>query len=214
VPDTATSELPEELRARLGNILVVTGERYLESPLPDHADDEVGALVESVTAPDQSANVAALRRQLARAHIDVFAIFAHRMAMLAVREQSVARLRIGLLAYALGPGAGQADWYDVSTDLLPLSDAALRIRGDSRQAFADAARLAEGRTAQMIRWGTPPRPRWLRWLMRARLHLPGQPWKAVEAPDGFRYVVANPMSEEEFLQKIGRTREGGPPRNQ
>lgn len=210
--DTEESVLPEDLQARLDNILLVTGKGYLRRSLPCKADDEVAALVERVAAADESVHVT-VRKCLTRAHRDVLSIFSHRMAMLAVREQSVARLRIGLLAYALGQDATQADWYDLSTDLLPLSDAALRIRRDSRHAFVEAQRFAEQRTALMLKTGTPPRLRWLRWLLRARIRLPGSSWKAIEASDGFRYVVANPMSEDEFLKKLGRGREGGPPLN-
>jgi len=81
----------------------------------------------------------------------------------------------------------------------PFEDAGMRIRRDSRPAFLEAASIANSRTAMLIRIASPGRHAWLRWVKRLKIRRLGQ-WRAVEAPDGFRYVVRNPMSEAELIE--------------
>jgi hypothetical protein len=148
---------------------------------------------------------AALREELMRSltspQAGMLMGFAIRMAILGVREQSVARLRVGLLAVALGGSSRASDWRDVAADMPPLEDAGLRIRGETRPAFLEAASIAKGKTAILIRVAAPLRHASLRWVKRMKIRRLGD-WQAVQAPDGFRYEVKNPVSEAEFMEMI------------
>jgi hypothetical protein len=160
-------------------------------------DDDIGTLIEQLAKGD-----AAIREDLTRSlscpQVDVLIAFAVRMAMLGVREQSVSRLRVGLLAVALGGSSRAADWRDVATHMPPLEDAGERIHDDPRPAFLEAASIASGYTASQIRIASPPTHTAFQWLKRMRPRRLGQ-WRVIEAPDGFRYVVANPVSESELM---------------
>ena len=136
-------------------------------------------------------------------HVGVLTAFAVRMASLAVREQSGQRLRLGLLAFALAGDSPDSDWRDVFSAFTPLEDAGLRIRVDVRDAYAEAARLADERTTRsVLAWASPPRSPWLRLLKRAKIRLLDRSWRASDSPDGFRYVVVNPVSEAELLERL------------
>jgi hypothetical protein len=193
--------LRDDLRKTLDMVLALTGSSYLVSPLPSAADDDIATLMDRFAKGD-----AALRDEVARSisglHADLLMVFAIRMAILGVREQSGARLRIGLLAVALAGSSPESDWRDVFYQMPPLEDAGLRIPGDLRAAYVEAASIAKGRVAILIRGAFPPRHAWLRRTKRLKLRLLGGGWRAVQAPDGFRYVVTNPISEVELMDKI------------
>ena len=192
------SKLLDDLRKTLDGIKSPPDNRYLAWPIPSGVDHDIAALVNQFVRGD-----AALREELMRSltspQVDRLIGFGIRMAILAVREQSVARLRLGLLAAALGGSSRQSDWRDVASDMPPFEDAGMRIRRDSRPAFLEAASIANSRTAMLIRIASPGRHAWLRWVKRLKIRRLGQ-WRAVEAPDGFRYVVRNPMSEAELIE--------------
>jgi hypothetical protein len=173
-------------------------------PIPSGVDDDIAALVEQFARGD-----AALWEEtwnLTSSQVDVLRCFAIRMAILAVREQSVARLRVGLLAVALGGSSRGADWRDVTSGMPPLEDAGLRIRGESRPAFLEAAAIANSRTAILIRIASPGRYPWLCWVKRLKIRRLGS-WLAVQAPDGFRYMVRNPTSEAELIANLEKALE-------
>jgi len=198
--DVRASKLVDDLRTTLDGVKSPPENRYLAWPIPSAVDDDIATLVDQFVTGD-----AALREELmwslTSPQVDVLVGFAIRMAMLAVREQSVARLRVGLLAVALGGSSRQSDWRDVASQMPPLEDAGLRIRGDSRPAFLEAAAIAKGKTAILIRIAAPLRHARLRWLKRLKLRRLGD-WRVVQAPDGFRYEVKNPVSEAEFMEMI------------
>lgn len=193
--------LLDDLRATLDGIKSPPDNRYLAWPIPSQVDHDIAALVNQFVRGD-----AALREELMRSltspQVDRLIGFGIRMAILGVREQSVARLRLGLLAVALGGSSREADWRDVAARLPPLEDAGLRIRADSRAAYIEAASIAKDQTAILIRAACPPRLAALRWAKRIKLLLLGGGWRAVQAPDGFRYVVENPISEAELMKRI------------
>jgi hypothetical protein len=197
------AQLPPDLESRLEGVLALEGQGYFGLPLPCSEDAHVGALVEGFAAAREAVREK-LRRRLTRVHVGLLTAFAVRMASLAVREQSGQRLRLGLLAFALAGDSPDADWRDVFADFPPLEDAALRIRVDVRDAYAEATRLADGRTTRkVLAWASPPRSPWLRLLKRAKLRLVGGSWRATDSPDGFRYASVNPVSEAELIERAG-----------
>jgi hypothetical protein len=193
--------LLDDLRTTLDGIRSHRGERYLAWPIPSSVDDNIATLIDQFASGDALPRED-LTRSLSSPQVDVLIGFGIRMAILGVREQSVARLRLGLLAVALGGSSREADWRDVAAHLPPLEDAGLRIRADSRAAYIEAASIAKDQTAILIRAACPPRRAALRWAKRMKLILLGGGWRAVQAPDGFRYVVGNPISEAELMKRI------------
>ena len=189
--------LIDDLRTTLDAVKSPPDNRYLAWPIPSGVDNDIAGLIDQFVTGD-----AALREglmwSLTSPQADTLICFGIRMAMLAVREQSVARLRVGLLAVALGGSSRQSDWRDVMGQMPPFEDAGMRIRGDSRPAFLEAASIATGYTVWQIRGAAPLRQAWLRWVKRLKIRRLGQ-WRAVEAPDGFRYVVRNPRTEAELM---------------
>ena len=198
--DVRASQLVDDLRTTLDGVKSPPDNRYLAWPIPSRIDDDIATLIDQFVTGD-----AALREELMRSltspQAGMLMGFAIRMAILGVREQSVARLRVGLLAVALGGSSRASDWRDVAADMPPLEDAGLRIRGETRPAFLEAASIARGKTAILIRVASPLRRSWLRWIKRVKIRRLGD-WRAVQASDGFRYEVRNPVSEAELIEKI------------
>lgn len=186
----------------LHGLRLATVEGYLDLPLPIPADDEAAAVVERF-ARASNASREALRTHLSSPEYDALLAFAIRMAMLAVRERSIARLRLGLRAVALAGDAPPADWRETSLPLLLLRDAAWRIDADARGEFANAARLAQGRTVRALT-GAVPRSTLMVGIERLVMRLGVGMWKAVNAPDGFRYVPTRRVSREEVDDLIRR----------
>jgi len=192
--------LLDDLRATLDNVKPLPDRNYLSWPLPSGVDDDISALVALCAEGDARLRYD-LIHSLTRHQSEVLTGFAIRMAILGVREQSVARLRIGLLAMAFGGSSPESDWRDIMSDMPPLEDAGMRIRGDSRPAFREAASLATDRTAMSIRIASPPKHAWLGWAKHLKPVRMGD-WQAVQAPDGFRYVVKNPVTEAELMTMV------------
>lgn len=203
----------EELLSLLQRTEPLAEGDYFGSPLPSQQDGVVADLVARFAVTDEPLRKA-LRQHLRNTHVGVLGSFAVRMASLAVREGSTERLRLGLLAIALASDSPESDWRDLTRLLTPLEDAALRIPGgvaQARDAFAEAARLTEEDSKVPITWCKPPRWQLLRLLMRLRFRLLWFDWKAIEAEDGFRYVVANPVTkefEEYLVDTLERARRG------
>jgi hypothetical protein len=128
------------------------------------------------------------------------------MAMLAVRERSTARLRLGAQAVALAGDAPTADWRETAEALLPLRDAASRLGAIARAEFADAARLARGRTVGALR-SVAHQSALMAAMERLVTRLGMGVWKAIDAPDGFRYVPARRVSRAEVDELIRRVEE-------
>jgi hypothetical protein len=197
--------LIDDLRSTLDGIKSPPDNRYLTWPIPSGVDNDIAALVDQFVTGDAGLREG-LMWSLTSPQVDRLIGFGIRMAILAVREQSVARLRVGLLAVALGGSSRRSDWRDVMGDMPTFEDAGMRIRGDSRPAFLEAASIATGYTVSQIRGAAPPRYPWLGWVKGLKIRRLGQ-WRAVEAPDGFRYEVRNPRSEAELIANIEKALE-------
>jgi hypothetical protein len=177
-------------------------EGYLDLPFPLPADDQVAAVVNRFAAADESFRDA-LRENLSLAQYDVLLAFAIRMAMLAVRERSTARLRLGVQAVALAGDAPTADWRETCLALLPFSDAASRIGAVARAEFAKASTLACGRTVTALTDLTRQSGLSVS-FERLAMRLGVGVWKPIDAPDGFRYVPTRRVSRAEVEALIRR----------
>ena len=202
---------PDERRGSADAVLALDGiasaivEGYLDVPLPAPADKLIAALVERFAGADDTFRDT-LREELSLSHYDALLAFAARMAMLAVRECSIERLRLGVQAVALAGDAPTADWRETSLALLPLNDAAARIDSTARMEFSNAARLARGDTAHAlsgVAGQSVLRIAIERFAMRVGIGV----WKAIHAPDGFRYVPTRRTSRAEVDRIIRRVEE-------
>jgi hypothetical protein len=178
---------------------------YLDVPLPAPADDLLAALVQRFAAADAPLRDA-LREALSLSHYDALLTFAVRMAALAVRERSTQRLRLGVQAVALAGDAPTADWRETLAPLLCLSDAATRLGTNALGEFANAARLAHGRTVESLN-AEARQSRLRAAIERIAMHLGVGLWKAIHAPDGFRYVPTRRVSRAEVDAMIRRVEE-------
>jgi hypothetical protein len=186
----------------LAGLTAAMVEGYLDLPLPIPPDDQVAAVVNRFATADENFRDA-LRENLSLAQYDVLLAFAIRMAMLAVRERSTARLRLGVQAVALAGDAPTADWRETGEPVLSLSDAASRIGANAREEFANAARLAGARTAGFLR--SVARQSAFRVAIERLMMSSGLgTWKAIHAPDGFRYVPTRRVSRAEVEELIRR----------
>jgi hypothetical protein len=204
-------ERPDQARASADAVLALDGiaaaivEGYLDLPLPAPADNLVAALVERFAGADDAFRNA-LREALSLSYYDALLAFAVRMAALAVRERSKKRLRVGAQAVALAGDSPTADWRETLFPLITLSDAAARIGGDARAELATAARLARGGTAEaLVRASRQSAMRVA--IERLAIRLGFGVWKAVQAPDGFRYVSTQRVSRAEVDALIRRAEE-------
>jgi hypothetical protein len=146
-----------------------------------------------------------MSENLKHAHFWALTAFADRMAMLAVRERSVARLRIGLQAVAMAGDCRDADLRDAMTPVMLLEDATWRIGMNQEREFTDAARLAEPYTAKLLE-GAARRPKWLRLVDHIAMALGVGQWKTIVARDGFRYVPKKRYSKEETEELVNQAR--------
>lgn len=193
----------EEARRALDGLR--SHEGYLDDPFPSEADTHIAAVVERF-ACGEDAFRDALRASLTLKHYDALLTFAVRMAMLAVRERSTARLRLGLEAVAFAGEAPTADWRETSLSMLPLRDAARRLDADAREEFAKAARLARGGTISTLT-GAVGGSTLIAGMERVAMRLGIGVWKAVNAPDGFRYVPTRRVTRAEVDDMIRRVEE-------
>src|SRR5688572_21619270 len=99
------------------------GYGYLDLPFRSRADDQVAVVIQRFASADEAFRDA-LRDRLSLSQYDMVLAFAIRMAMVAVRERSAARLRLGAQAVALAGDAPTSDWRETAEALLPLRDAA------------------------------------------------------------------------------------------
>jgi hypothetical protein len=202
---------PDQKRASADAVLALDGiasavvQGYLDLPLPVPADDLLAALVERFAGADDAFRNA-LRDELSLSHYDALLTFSARMAMLAVREHSIERLRLGVQAVALAGDAPTADWRETALGLLPLSDAVARMGSTARAEFANAAHLAHGRTAHTLS-GVASQSALRIAIDRVAMRLGIGVWKAVHAPDGFRYVPARRVSRADAETLVQRAQE-------
>lgn len=201
--DGSAGAVPDDLRAELSWLasLRLPEEYHHDQPFPSDIDARIRALVERFAAADELRT--ALKRAVTIEHVGPLSVFAVRMAMLAVRERSLDRLRLGLRAAALSGSADLDDPRDAASALLPLVDAADRVGADAPSEFADAARSALPGTARLLEQ-MPPRHTWSRLLERAAASLGIGDWRATEAPDGFRYVFTRPVTKAQVDEMIRR----------
>ena len=203
-------ELSPQLLAALDAVGAQAWTGYLGQPLPCRADEIVAALVNGFEEAPASARER-VRHCIGRAHAGALGSFAVRMAMLAVRERSVERLRLGLCAAVLSVGEGE-DWRDLIRTFSPLSDAATRLGADGPLEFARAARHARGWYVGFVA-SFPPRWGWHRLVERAAMVLGLGNWRAIEAADGFRYVPRRSAEEvrQEAESMVRRIHGDAPP---
>ena len=172
--------LLDDLQKTLDGVRSPPDNRYLAWPIPSQVDDDIATLIDQFVTDDAAVRQTLTERLTSR-QVDVLVGFGIRMAILAVREQSVARLRVGLLAVALGASSRESDWRDVFNRMAPFEDAGLRIRADSRAAYIEAASIASGKTAILIRTAAPSRYAVLRWLRRIKRRLLSGGWQGIQA---------------------------------
>lgn len=178
--------MSDEERDLLRRLRSAADGSYRREPLPGATDEGWERLVTSFVAGDAS-HREALRQALDTALYQRLLHFAQRMASLAVRQQSVERLRFALLAIALAGDARGSDWRDTGIAMLPLTDAAGRLGPAGDDLFEDAARLASVRTATTIRLAKPRHGPWGRFVRATRAVFASADWQPTMTSDGFRY---------------------------
>jgi YD repeat-containing protein len=131
--------------------------------------------------------------------------FSQHMAMLAVRDRSVERLRCGLLAIALAGSSPADDWRDTSMRMLPLRDAASRLGPETLPAFDEAASLTTEPTAGELRsWAARPSfTLWGRIQSRVSRIFAQEFWRPKGTGDEFRYGSGG-VSHQEAQRMIER----------
>lgn len=127
--------------------------------------------------------------------------FVVRMASLAVRERSRARLQMGLNALAFLGGSPACDLTDVSLLARPLRDAAHRLAGNTRSPFRRAARLATAEVAGLLLLWRPSRWFFLRQL-GYRLGSIGAAWPSEMSSDGFRYMKTHGWTRDDLYRDM------------
>lgn len=112
---------------------------YFWNAVPDPLDLAISSFIDRFMAASDSerVEVAAVFTDRQALMLDAFAV---RMASWAVRRQSSAPIIWGLLALTLD--CGKFDYRETMPALVPLYDAALRIKIDSRDLFEGVAALA------------------------------------------------------------------------
>jgi hypothetical protein len=120
----------------------------LLNPKPLALDSEVAQLCRSTAALEPAAQVR-VRQSISMDEFYSLLTFSRRMALFAMRERSVERLRDGLSAIALIELA-RVDHRDVPAALALLCHAALRIGQDARDLLGDASAIAEPDIARLM----------------------------------------------------------------
>jgi hypothetical protein len=105
--------------------------------IPDIRDDRIRRFITKIETPEDFENAA---RLLSPEHEWMYIAFSERMASLAVRQQSSADLRDGLIANTLAYMVTR-DWRDVMLVLAPLIRAAELISNNPVNEFVAASRI-------------------------------------------------------------------------
>jgi hypothetical protein len=149
--------------------------------IPDIRDDRIRRFNAKIENPEDFSDAA---RLLDPEHEGMFIAFSERVASLAVRQQSSADLRDGLIANTLAYMVAR-DWRDVMLVLAPLFRAAELISPDPVEEFAAAAKVVGPSQGH---WGTADT-----WLMNFARRKPENRTLAVMGyvedrdEDGFRF---------------------------
>ncbi len=182
-----------------------SGEYRLDSPLGSPADDAILACLEDACQSLQGSvepgnwwSADEGKNPLQRRHEGLLWAFAVRMASLAVREDSLLRLRHAIRAMAVASHVPDWDPHDYFTPFQPIIDAACRITADTRPAFRDGQAIARADMQKLIA-GLAPGP-----FRRIQMRLFGVPsgWRLQELPDGLRYEQRLPEGAEEVLAEF------------
>jgi hypothetical protein len=198
--------LSEKTREALAAMVGGDWFRYPESSIPSPVDDATGVVVRAFAALGDDSNRRELWGLISDEHIYVLRNFAVRMAALAVRQRSAETLGTGLFALALAGGSPRSDPRDLGFAVPPLRDAARRIEGDHAAVFEDAARIADPRTAWLLR-DAGPKHTVLGRLRDLLVRLLDRSWTAVDDADGFRYETTGyAPSPEVFIPQIEEAR--------
>jgi hypothetical protein len=190
--------IPPDVRKLLKQLETQDWLHYAEMRLPSNVDDQL-ALIVSLFWDAEAPLREALRDALTQVHQNWLGTFAMRMASLAIREQSIDRLRLGIGAIALAGDAQNSDWRDTGVALLPLRDAAERLNAGDGE-FTAAVSRATTTTAKLIS-DSRPRASWHRRVENAATNLLGF-YEAKMAADGFRYVPRRDVTAEESAKML------------
>jgi hypothetical protein len=119
---------------------------YLSAPFPAALDRAVRPLVDGLRVLEPDEREPLRDQRLSRAQLQALALFAERMAYLAVRKRDEALILDGLIALGVG--------WPLANSLLriagKLHQAALELGVDPTAPFARAARLARRETAALL----------------------------------------------------------------
>jgi hypothetical protein len=164
-------DLPDVLRDRR------LARGYGPKPLPDPLDDLISTAIEDVTTQTGFEDALSAIAQFGTA--EVVNAFAARMASLAVREESVSTLRIGIRALAMAASLIR-DYREVLPVAALLYRACSLIGAVPAEEFSDAASLGDERATRLLR----------RFLERPDLERVVQAMGYIESSDadGFRFV--------------------------
>ncbi len=182
-----------------------SGNFQFDGPLGTPADDAILACLEDACQTLQGTREPGTgwvadegKNPLQRRHERLVWGFAVRMASLAVREDSLLRLRYAVRAMAVATHVPHWDPRDYFQMFKPIIDAACRMTADPRPVFRDAQVIARADMRKLIA-GLAPGP-----LRRLQMRLFGVPsgWRLRELPDGLRYEPQNPEGTEEFLAEL------------
>lgn len=124
------------------------GSRDFLNPTPLALDSQLAELCRRIAALEPAAR-AATRRSISMREFYTLLTFARRMALFALRERSVDRVRDGLNAIALIELA-RIDYRDVPTAVALLRHAAQRIGADVGVLFDEASAIAEPEIARFL----------------------------------------------------------------
>ena len=105
---------------------------YFQQPIPSEIDDGVSRVLSSLSARDQT-DLKLVSDGVVADEAQVLGLYAERMASLAVRENSVNRVKQGLMALIIY--ARTEDPRDVLLVLCLLHDASIKTSGNPKQVF-------------------------------------------------------------------------------
>lgn len=114
---------------------------YYKEAIPSEIDKEVGKIMADLSVCTQS-ELRLISESFKGDEARVFGLFAERMASLAVRENKIEPVKLGLLALLIY--ARTEDPRDVLLVLSLLHDAVLKTSGNPTKVFAEASSLVGG----------------------------------------------------------------------
>jgi hypothetical protein len=148
---------------------------YFRSPLPNPADEQVAAIV------NRYLSATAVQRQQFLTHFDrqqraLLALFGHRAATLAIRQQEREWLRLGLMGAALG-NYDASERHAVEPGLAVYHHVARKLGINTVDLFDEIADVVDGEMAYLLR----------QFGRRSDVHLAKYGWRELKTADGIRY---------------------------